>query len=214
MINPADISACIQSGSTRETGILVDRAIREKHPPVFILREGLAAGIIEMQKRYQRDEILDSELLISEIAFRAGLRRLKPVIETDRNGFSGTVITGTLEGDIRDTEKDLASCLMRSLGLNVIDLGTCVSSKSFIKAAVDEKARIIVCAVSLVSFLSQMEALVKAASQANIRPRTKILLSGGPVTEWFCKYIDADLYAPDLIQAADMAAEFCGRSAS
>lgn len=206
-----EISASIQSGNIRVTEELIAKAIREKHKPVRILREGLAAGIMEMQKRHQREEILDSELRISERAFKAGLHLLELGLETGQSQYPGAIVIGTAEGDIRETEKDLASCLMRSLGLRVIDLGTSVPNAVFIDAAIDEKARIIACAVSLTSFMSQIKALVQAAGKAKIRSRTKILLTGSPVTEWFCRCIDADIYAPDPIKAADMAAEHCGK---
>ena len=95
------------------------------------------------------------------------------------------------------------------MGLKVIDLGNSISYVHFIEAAIKEKAQIIVCSTGLTTFLPQMKALVQAAAKANIRKQTKILLSGGPVTEWFCKSIEADMYAPNLVQAADMAAEYC-----
>jgi len=209
MINLHDISISIQEGNTRQTEDLVTHAIKENNAPANILREGLAAGIMAMEKKFHRNEILDSEVLLAERAMKAGLQILMPVIREGQHSFLGTVITGTLEGDIRETEKDITACLMQSMGLRIIDLGTSVSSLQFIEAAMEEKAQIIACSTALTIFLPQMKSLVQAASQAGIRAKTKILLSGGPVTEWFCKSIEADMYAPDPISAAETAAEYC-----
>ena len=205
------ISICVQAGNAMQTEGLVTQALKENHLPSDILREGLAAGITEMKKKFYRNEILASHVIIAERAMKAGLQILMSQIKKSQSTLLGTVIIGTLEGDIRETEKDIISVMMLSLGLKVIDLGPSISNTRFVEAAIKEKAQLIVCTTSLTIFLPQMESLVLAASQADIRQRTKILLSGGPVTELFCKNIEADLYAPDPLRAAEMAAEYCGK---
>ena len=205
----SNISDSVQEGNTLQTENLVTQALKENCPPEDILRKGLVAGMMEMEKKFHKNEILDSEVLIAERTMKAGLQILMPVLRKRQSSFLGTVITGTLEGDIRETEKDIISYLMQIMGLKVIDLGASVSSIRFVEAAIEEKAHIISCTTSLTIFLPQMKSLVQTASQANIRGKTKILLSGGPVTEWFCKSIEADMYAPNPVRAAEIAAEHC-----
>ena len=212
MMSLCAISASVQEGKTMQTEAFVSRALKEKLEPNDILRGGLITGMMETERRFQKNEILDSELMLAKRAMKAGMRIVMPLIKNSQCIFSGTVITGTLEGDIRDTEKDIISCLMQSLCLRVIDLGTSVPGIRFIEAAIKEKAQLIVCSTALTIFLPKMKSLVQAAARAGIRSKTKILLSGRPVTEWFCKSIDADMYAPDAILAADMAAEHCKRA--
>jgi len=209
MTDIKEISYSIQSGDTRQAIDLVNQAIMDKCQPLSILREGLVAGMMETEKRFLKNEILDSEVLIAEQTMNAGLDILRPVLEAAREPPLGTVIIGTPEGDIRETEKNIISIMMQNIGLKVKDLGVNVSNIRFIEAALEEKAHIIVCTTSLTTFLSRMKSLVQAADQANIRPKTKLLLTGRPVTEWFCKSIDADLYAPDPVQTAEVAVEYC-----
>jgi len=204
-----DISTCVQSGKTTQTVALIREAIKENIPPGRILREALIESIMETEKRFHKNEILETEILVAERAMKAGLEVLMPFLNTAKEPPIGTVVAGTMEGDIRDIEKDIIVSLMQSLGLRVIDLGTSVPNIRFIECAMEEKANIITCTTALTTFLPQMKFLVQAADQAKIRGKTKILLSGGPVTEWFCKSIEADMYAPDLVQAAEMAAEYC-----
>ena len=204
-----DISNSVQTGNTRQTVELVNQAISDKHHPFSILREGLVAGMMETEKRFLKNEILDSEVLIAEQAMRAGHDVLLPFLEAVHAPAMGTVIIGTPEGDIRDTEKNIIAIMMRNMGLNVIDLGASVSNIQFIEAAMEEKALLIICTTSLTTFLTRMKSLVQAAGQANIRSKTKILFTGRPVTEWFCKSIEADLYAPDPVLAAEIAVEYC-----
>ena len=214
MTNLKDIFSSVQSGDIKQTVDLVNRAVKKDYPAAGILREGLVGGMMETERKFYRNEILDSEVLMAEQAMKAGLRLIMPVLEEGQDPSIGTVIIGTMEGDIRGTKKDIISIMMRSLGLKVIDLGISVSNIRFIEAAMEEKAQIIACTTALTTFLPQMKTLVQAAVQANIRGKTKLLFTGGPVTEWFCKSIDADLYAPDLIQAAEIASEYCRKMGS
>ena len=209
MILLQEISTSVQEGNSRHTGDLIVQALKDHCPAADILRDGLAAGMIEMKKRFHKNEILDSDILIAEWAMKAGLQILMPFLKKEQPSFLGTVITGTLEGDIRETEKNILACLMQSQGLRVMDLGVSVSNARFVEAAIEEKAEIIACNTELTVFMPQMRLLVQAVSQAEIRTKTKILFSGGPVTEWFCKSIEADMYGPDPIRAAEIAAEYC-----
>ena len=209
MIHLRNISASVQEGNIRKTEDLVAQALRAGSPPADILMQGLAAGMIETEKRFYRNEILDSDVLTAELAMKAGFHSLMPVLRENQSPFLGTAVTGTLEGELRETGKDIISCLMQGQGLRVIDLGASVSPASFVGAAIEERAEIIVCTTALTVFMPQMKLLVQSAAQADIRGKTKILLSGGPVTEWFCKSIEADMYAPDPVLAAEMAAEHC-----
>ena len=211
MITMEDISNSVQSGDTRRTVDLIGKAIADKCQPFLILREGLVAGMMESEKKFQKNEILDSEVLIAEQAMKAGLSLLAPVLEEAKKTPIGNAVIGTPEGDIRDTEKTIISIMMRYMGLKVKDLGTSVSNIQFIEAALEERAQLIVCTTSLTTFLPRMKSLMQAAAQANIRSKTKLLFTGRPVTEWFCKSIDADLYAPDPVQAAEIAVEYCRR---
>jgi len=204
-----NISTSVQEGNARKTEELVAQALKAACPPAEVLMKGLADGMIETEKRFYRNEILDSDVLIAEWAMKAGLQILMPALKEEQRSLPGTVIIGTLEGELRETGKEILSCLMQSQGLRVIDLGTSVSTIRFVEAAIDETAEIIACTTALTIFMPQMKLLVQAAAQADIRGKTKILLSGGPVTEWFCKSIEADMYAPDPIKAAEMAAEYC-----
>jgi len=203
------ISESVEKGNATQTADLVTQALSENYSQGEIIKDGLASGMMKTNKRFTRSEIIDSEVLVAECAMRAGFRVLSNELEKPRTAYLGSVITGTLEGDIRETEKDISVFLMKSLKLKVIDLGASVSNAKFVETALDERADIIACNSSLTIFMPQMKALVQTAYQSGIHRRTKILLSGGPVTEGFCKSIDADLYAQGPIQAAEVAAEFC-----
>ena len=209
LLNEITIAVC--EGSSRRAKDLISRAFDENHSPETILRKGLVPGMLQAEKKFSRGEIPDSEFILCERTMKAGMEMLTPLIKNGKNPAQGLVITGTLEGDIRETGKDILSALMQGLNLRVIDLGSSVPVYRFIDTAKEEKAKLIACTTSMTAFLPQMKALVQAAICAKIRDETKILISGRPVTARFGKKIDADMYAPDPVQAAEIAAEYCAK---
>jgi methanogenic corrinoid protein MtbC1 len=208
MVDLSDIAETIQEGKAKETSDLIAQAIGENHDIDRIVKEGLVAGMIEVDRRFRKNEISVPDLLVAERAMNMGIQIIKDCLSGRETAPKGTVIIGTLEGDILEREKNLTSIMMQGLGLKVIDMGVSVSTGQLISAAIEEKAQIIACSTALTSYLPQMKSLVQAAASAQIRNTVKILISGGPVTVQFCRCIGADMYAPDVVSAAEMAAAY------
>ena len=204
-----EISHYVSEGKTTQIADLVNRALKEEYPAEKILREGLVAGIMEAEKNLIINELPGPEIVFAERALNIGLEILNPLLNGSPDPPIGTVITGTPEGDIRETEKKIITVMMQSMGLRVIDLGTSIPVIRFIEAAIEEKARMIICTTSLVTFLPRMKLLVQAANQASLKGKTKILICGRPVTVWFSKSVNADMYSPNPVQTAEIALEYC-----
>jgi methanogenic corrinoid protein MtbC1 len=208
MVDLNDIAEHIQEGKAKEASTLIAQAINENHEIDSILKEGLIAGMTSVDRRFRKNEISIPELLVAERAMNMGIQIVKAYLNNKESSPKGTVIIGTLEGDILEREKNLTSIMMQGLGLKVIDLGVSVSTGQMINAAIEEDAHIIACSAALTTYLPQMKSLVQAATLAQIRDTVKILISGGPVTVQFCRCIGADMYAPDVVSAAEMAAAY------
>jgi methanogenic corrinoid protein MtbC1 len=208
MVDLNDIAEHIQEGKAKEASKLIVQAINENHDIDCILKEGLIAGMTSVDRRFRKNEISVPELLVAERAMNMGIQIVKAHLNNREAAPKGTVVIGTLEGDILEREKNLTSIMMQGLGLKVIDLGVSVSTGQMISAAIEEKAQIIACSAALTTYLPQMKSLVQAAASAQIRDTVKILISGGPVTVQFCRCIGADMYAPDVVSAAEMAAAY------
>jgi methanogenic corrinoid protein MtbC1 len=208
MVDLNNIAENIQEGRAKECSDLIVQAIGENHDIDCILREGLIAGMTTIDRRFRKNEISVPELLIAERAMNMGIQIIKSHLSGRETPPKGTVVIGTLEGDILERDKNLTSIMMQGLGLRVIDLGVSVSTGQMISAAIEEKAQIIACSAALTTYMPQMKSLVQAAALAKIRNTVKILISGGPVTVQFCRCIGADMYAPDVVSAAEMAAAY------
>ncbi|MDR0563100.1 MAG: cobalamin-dependent protein [Spirochaetaceae bacterium] len=209
MLELQEIALSLQSGKAQETMDLISRAIAEQYAIEDILKYGLIAGMAEVERRYRKNEIFITEVLITARALNMGIRLLKPFLDACESSQKGTVVIGTVKGDIQEIEKNLMSVMMRGMGLRVVDLGAAVTSERFIEAAEREKACIIACTAALTTTMPHMKALVQAVIAAKLRDQVKIMVSGAPVTERYCSVIGADLYAPDAVSAAEMAEAYC-----
>jgi methanogenic corrinoid protein MtbC1 len=202
MVNLQEISISLQSGKVREMSDLINRAMEENYSTDSILHQGLIPGIAAVEERFRKNEIFVPEFLIAARAMNMGIKMLRPASGVP----AGTVVIGTVKGDMRDTEKNLIAVLMEGMGLRVIDLGAGIPPEKFIDAARGEKARVVICTAAHTSSLFQMKLLVQAFVSDEIRNQIKVMVTGAPVTEKYCRIIGADLYAPNVIGAAKLAA--------
>ncbi|MDR2740856.1 MAG: cobalamin-dependent protein [Treponema sp.] len=209
MVNLDDISNNLQSGKARETSALITKAIAENFTIDTIVKQGLIAGIQAAEARYGRNEVLVPEIRMARRAMEWGIRQIKQAIAAAGRTALGTVVIGSVEGDIEDQDKNIIAVMMESRNLRVVDLGTSVSPARFVEVAEEEQAHIIVCLASLVTTMAQMKIVVQEALSAGIRKRVKIILTGAPVTERYCRIIGADMYAHDIVIAADLAEAYC-----
>jgi methanogenic corrinoid protein MtbC1 len=210
MVNLRDISSSLQSGKAAETADLITRAFKENYSVESILKNGLIPGILEMKNKLEKQEILVPELVVAARAMNIGIKTLRPLIASTSVEPKGIVVIGTVKGDIYEIDKNLIAVTMEGIGLRVVDLGIGVTAERFVDAAIKEKAQVIVCCTNLTTTMSQLKTVVQAAASAGIRNKVKLLVTGAPVTEKYCRVIGADLYAPDTISAAEMAATGCG----
>jgi methanogenic corrinoid protein MtbC1 len=159
--------------------------------------------------RYKRTEIFQPELLVARRAMNMGIKALRPAIASSAGNPKGVVIIGTVKDDSQDIEKNLMAVTMEGMGLRVRDLGAGVSPERFVEAAIAEKAQVILCTANLPAAMAQLKLVVRAAVSSGIRNRVRIMVSGVPVTEKYCRSIGADYYAGDTVAAAEMAGAVC-----
>ena len=108
-----------------------------------------------------------------------------------------------------ESAEAIVKMMLEGKGLEVIDLGTDVPVEKFIQTAIEEDCRVICSSALLTTTMPEMELLVKAANDAGIRDKVKIMVGGAPITQEFADSIGADAYAEDAASAADIAVSFC-----
>jgi len=205
-----EISLQLQAGKAKIVKKLVQEAIDAGIPAQRILEEGLLSGMNVIGVKFKNNEVFVPEVLVAARAMNQGAALLKPLLMESGMKATGRVCIGTVKGDLHDIGKNLVKMMMEGKGLEVIDLGTDVAPETYIQTAIEQNCRIICCSALLTTTMGVMADVVKAAEEAGIRDKVKIMVGGAPVTESFCRQVGADAYTPDATSAAEKAVEFCG----
>lgn len=203
-----EIAEMLESGKSKATKELVQKAIDEGVNPQDILKDGLLTGMSAVGEKFKRNEVFVPEVLMAARAMNQSIELLKPLLAEAGVESVGKVCIGTVQGDLHDIGKNLVKIMLEGKGFEVIDLGTDVAPETFVKAAIENNCDIICCSALLTTTMHVMEDVVKAADAAGIHDRVKIMIGGAPVNEEFRRQIGADGYTVDAASAADMALSF------
>lgn len=204
-----EIGELLQKGRAKECAAAVQQALDEGLTAKEVLNDGLMPGMNIIGKRFKNNEIYVPEVLIAARAMNAGITVIRPLLVDEGVEAAGTVVLGTVKGDLHDIGKNLVKMMMEGKGLKVIDLGTDVAPEAFIQAVQENNAQVIALSALLTTTMTQMKDVVEHAANSGIRETVKIMIGGAPVTDNYCRSIGADGYAPDATSAAEKALEFC-----
>jgi len=174
------------------------------------LLDALIKGMSFIGEKFKNNEVYVPEVLITARAMNQGMELLKPELARQGVKAAGTVVIGTVKGDLHDIGKNLVRMMLEGRGLTVIDLGVDVSADTFVEEAINNNADIICCSALLTTTMDEMRSVVEAATAKGIRDKVKIMIGGAPITQNFCDSIGADAYTSDAASAADAAFAFVG----
>ncbi|MFH0937810.1 MAG: corrinoid protein [Planctomycetota bacterium] len=193
------ICQAVRNGNRAQVLKLVDAAVSENTPSGEILNKGLIAGIRLVGDLFSKNEIFVPEMLIAARAMQAGLDKLKPLLEAQGQKPRGTVVVGTVKGDLHDIGKNLVCIMVRGSSFEVIDAGVDCSVEKFISAIKNQGAQVVLCSALLTTTMSYMKTIVEEVKKVN--PKVKVLVGGAPVTQAFADKIGADGYGADANEA-------------
>ena len=187
-----------------KTAQLVQTCLDQGTDALAILDQALIFAMDDVGRRFSAGVFFVPEMLMAAEAMHAGLQVLRPHLAISDIKGKGTIIIGTVKGDIHDIGKNLVSMMLECAGFSVIDLGVDVSKDKFLAAAKKYQAQIVALSALLSTTMAEMEAVV-----ADVRSRgggsLKTLVGGAPVTASFADEIGADGYSPDAAGAVAVA---------
>ena len=202
-----DIRTLLQQGRAPKVKEKVQEALDQGISAKDILEEGLLSGMSVIGEKFKNNEVYVPEVLIAARAMNAGVALLKPYLVDAGVEAKGTVVIGTVKGDLHDIGKNLVKMMMEGKGLNVVDLGVDVSAEQFVSAAKENNADIIACSALLTTTMTEMKNVVDAVKAESLD--VKVMVGGAPVTQNFCDSIGANSYTADAASAADAALALC-----
>jgi len=199
------ISDSLIKGDASSVEELVTRALGQGLSPKLIMDDGLVAGMAVIGARFKNDEIYLPEVMIAARAMNTGLKVLEPALRDTNAEFKGTLVLGTVRGDLHDVGKNMVSMMFRGSGFEVIDLGIDVAEHTFVEKIREYHPEIVGLSALLSTTLPTMKSTIEAIDEASLREQTIIMVGGAPVTLEFTKAIGADGWAPDAASAVDAA---------
>ena len=162
-----------------------------------ILNDGLISAMDEVGKRFSDGDLFVPEMLMAAQAMKAGLEVLKPHLSKFDIKEKGTVVIGTVKGDLHDIGKNLVAMMMEGAGFKIVDLGVDVSVEKFILSAKENEADILALSALLTTTMPAMKDVVDALEEEGMRDDVKVIVGGAPVTHNFSQSIAADGYSPN-----------------
>ncbi|TGE34600.1 corrinoid protein [Desulfosporosinus sp. Sb-LF] len=204
MADFVNLNEAIIQGSLQKVKELTQGMIDNKVDPVSIINEGLIPGMGVVGTRFKAGSMYVPEVMMSARAMSAGIELVKPLIADSDMPTAGTVVVGTIQGDLHDIGKNLVNMMLESSGFKVIDLGVDIKPEAFVKAVKEHKAQIIGMSALLTTTMLNMKATIEALKVEGLREQVKVIVGGAPVSKEFAEQIGADGYAPDAGTAADL----------
>jgi len=195
-------AAVLEFDSDQVVKLVKDEISRGTEIPV-ILNDGLISAMDEVGKRFSEGELFVPEMLLAAQAMKAGLDELKPHMKQEDSSTKGTIVIGTVKGDLHDIGKNLVAMMMEGAGFEVIDLGIDVDTEKFIQAAEEHKADIICMSALLTTTMPEMKVVVDTLKERGLNYKT--MVGGAPVSQEFADQIGADGYSPDAPSAVEKA---------
>jgi methanogenic corrinoid protein MtbC1 len=183
----------------------VNDALAEGVEPLALVEE-LREGMSEIGRMFEKDEYYLSELIMSAEIFKEAIELIEPQLGGASEANKGTVVIGTVKGDIHDIGKNIVVSLLRCEGFDVHDLGVDVAPDTFVSELKETGAAVLALSGLLTLAFDAMKDTVDAVAGADLRDKVRIIIGGGPVNQAVVEFTGADAFGKDATEAVRLAA--------
>lgn len=187
---------------------LVNDALFQGLPAMKIIEEGIRRGLDCVGKRYENNEYFLSELLYAASVVNDAFELLKPRLKSEDVKMKGSIVLGTVRGDLHDIGKNIFKMLAEASGFEVYDLGVDVEPEAFVRKLKETGARILGLSALLTTTASEMKNTVDLLIQGGVKSKVKVILGGNAVTKEFAREIGADAAALDAVEGLNICEEW------
>lgn len=211
----AQINQFLYEGNAKEVERLVREALAEGRPVEEVLNSGLIAGMAVVGEDFKYSILYVPEVLVAARAMKAGMAILKPLMTADavNNPPRGTVIMGTVKGDLHDIGKNLVCMMAEGAGFKVVDIGVDQPVEKFIESCREHQAQIVGMSALLTTTMPYMKVVIDAFQHLPELAHVKIAVGGAPVNKMFADEIGADGYGADAPSSVELFLRFMGVAA-
>jgi 5-methyltetrahydrofolate--homocysteine methyltransferase len=205
------IKDAIIKGKHQEIEDLVHAAIEDSADLDELINDGMIAAMDVVGRKFASNEIYVPEMLISALTMKKGLDIIKPLVIDETAESKGTIMMGTVKGDIHDIGKNLVIMMLQGAGFDVIDLGVDCSVEDVIKRVAEVRPHILGLSALLTTTMPEMKRLLESLRAKGLRDSVRVMVGGAPVDASFAEKIGADGYGKDAAEAVELARRLLGR---
>ncbi len=200
------LAEAVVKGQKDDAKALAKEALEKGLDPLQCITEGLTQGIQKVGELFASGEYFLPELIMGADAMKTALDILEPALVGNQvREVVGTVVLGTVEGDLHEIGKKLVGTMLTANGFKVIDIGADKTASEFIDAVKESGANLVGASALLTTSMLKQKDLIGALEDAGLREQVMVMVGGAPVTESYAKQIGADGYAEDAISAVHLA---------
>ncbi|MBZ5672109.1 MAG: corrinoid protein [Acidobacteriia bacterium] len=201
-----ELQQAIIDGKAPVAKELTERMLKEGVRPAEFFPKAIIPAMDEVGRRMRECEFFIPEVLIAARAARGATDILRPLLVGDESIRPvGTVVCGTVKGDLHDIGKNIVAMMLESAGFRIVDLGVDVAPEKIIEAVRQHQANIVAMSALLTTTMVNMKAVIEALAAAGLRDKVKVLVGGAPVTDTWAHSIGADGYGKDAPAAVELA---------
>ena len=205
-----DIAAALIEGENETVDQMTRQALAAGIEALEVMDYGLIAGMAIVGIKFRQNFIFVPEVLACARAMKAGMAHIEPILSAAGVEPIGTVVMGTVKGDLHDIGKNLCIMMLRGAGFVVHDLGVDTSPDRFIEAIEETKAPLMGMSALLTTTMPNMGKTIEAFIDADLRDSVKIMVGGAPVTQEFADDMGADGYGKDALACVALAKSLLG----
>ncbi len=208
MVDLSKLYNAIIRGDLKTAKSLTEQAIGEGIDPQELITTFLIPAMDEVGRRFECNEYFVPELLIAARAMKGSLEIINPILAERGSKPLGSVVIGTVKGDLHDIGKNLVASMLEGAGLEITDLGVDVQPEKFVETAKEKKPTFVALSALLTTTMPSMKTTIEALKEAGIRNDVKVIVGGAPVSQKFADEIGADGYSDSASGAVALVRKF------
>ncbi len=191
---------------------LASQALESDVAPLVAIEQALNPGMQIVGDRYESGEYFIPDLVMSAEAMKAAMEVFEPelIARQEQRQVLGTVVIGTVEGDIHEIGKSLVATMLGAAGFQVHDLGVDVPADKFVKQVQETGANVVGLSALLTTTMRNQEVVIEALKEAGLREKVKVVIGGAPASTEWAKTIGADAYAENANESVGVVKQLLG----
>ena len=197
----------IIDGASIRSAELARQSIALGIDPIEAIEQGYVPGVNHVGEQFAHRKLYFPDLVMAGEAMKSALNVLEPELERrgEKRQMLGTVVLGTVKGDIHEIGKSLVSIMLTAAGFQVHDLGVDVPYDRFAARAKQVGADIVGMSALLTTTMQGQRKVIESLARNGLRPQVRVLVGGAPVTRQWAAEIGADGYGANAVEAVAVA---------